>query len=101
MVEEVSVTQARRLMKGGAVLLDVRTKGEWDRSRLPGAILIPLHELPHRLAEVPQGDVIVYCHHGNRSKTGAMLLTRAGRHAMSMRGGIDEWSDTDTAIPRY
>jgi rhodanese-related sulfurtransferase len=84
-------------------LLDVREAQEFALVRLPDAQLIPLHELPARLDEVPAGrEVVVYCHHGIRSLSGAAILEAAGRQACSLRGGIDAWSRLiDPNLPRY
>jgi rhodanese-related sulfurtransferase len=54
--------------------------------------------------EPPAGaTVVVYCHHGVRSLTGAFLLQRAGVGPVaSLAGGIDAWSrEIDPAVPRY
>ncbi len=85
------------------VLVDVRGHAEWAIARLPGALHIPLDELPERLDEVPEGrPVVVYCHLGVRSLSGAAILAAAGRTASSLRGGVDAWAELiDPALPRY
>ena len=53
---EVSPEEAHAALAGeGAYLLDVREPWEWAERRIPGAVLIPLVELPGRIAELP-GD---------------------------------------------
>jgi rhodanese-related sulfurtransferase len=67
-------------------------------------VLIPLGELAARVDEVQSGDapVVVYCHHGVRSLSGAAILRRAGIEAVSLAGGIDRWSvAVDPNTPRY
>ena len=83
-------------------------RGNWSSGSrtLPGSRLIPLNELPARAGEVdpPEGAaVVVYCHHGVRSLSGAALLERLGfRDVASLAGGIDAWSRfVDPAVPRY
>lgn len=50
------------LLRGQALLLDVRTPEEYRFSHAPGAVNIPLRELPDRLDEVPRGrPVITVC----------------------------------------
>jgi rhodanese-related sulfurtransferase/biotin operon repressor len=51
-----------KVTAGEATLLDVRPDEEWAASHLPGAIHIPLGELPVRLDELPRDhEVIAYC----------------------------------------
>jgi len=40
---------------------------EWKESRLPGATHLPLHELPQRLGDVPDGEEWVHCTSGYRA----------------------------------
>jgi rhodanese-related sulfurtransferase len=87
-------------------LLDVRQPEEHEYCRLPDSHLIPLGELPYRAAEVdpPAGAaVVVYCHHGVRSLSGAAILQQYGHeNVFSLAGGIDAWSRLiDPAVPRY
>jgi rhodanese-related sulfurtransferase len=98
---------AQRLQRGERVcLLDVRQEWEHQAARLPGDLLIPLHELPARLDEVqpePGQLVVAYCHHGVRSLSAAAILRNAGfATALSLAGGIDLWSQLiDPSVPRY
>lgn len=87
-------------------LLDVRQPEEYAICRLPGSRLIPLGELAGRAGEVDPpagGTVVVYCHHGVRSLSGAAILQQLGvENVASMAGGIDAWStQVDPAVPRY
>ncbi|HMA46105.1 MAG TPA: MBL fold metallo-hydrolase [Frankiaceae bacterium] len=66
------------------VLLDVRRNDEWRQSHLRGATHVPLHELPGRIAEVPDGEVWVYCHSGYRASIAASLLDAAGRTVVAV-----------------
>jgi rhodanese-related sulfurtransferase len=96
-----------RLDAGETVyLLDVRQPEEYEHCRLEGSHLIPLGELPRRAGEVepPAGAaVVVYCHHGIRSLSGAAILQQFGlENVYSMAGGIDVWSQVvDPSVPRY
>ena len=66
------------------VLLDVRRNLEWAGEHLTGAVHIPLHELPGRLSDVPDGQVWVYCRSGYRAALAASLLAAAGRDAVAV-----------------
>jgi hydroxyacylglutathione hydrolase len=48
-------------------------------SPISGAVHIPLHQLPARLAEVPAGEVWVHCESGYRASVAASSLDAAGR----------------------
>ena len=85
-------------------LLDVREEWEWEVCRLPGAILIPMRELPARLAELdPEQETVVICHHGVRSYHAARYLETAGfGNVINLSGGVAAWADeVDPALPRY
>ncbi|RGA02739.1 MBL fold metallo-hydrolase [Microbispora triticiradicis] len=66
------------------VVLDVRRSAEWRESHLPGAVNIPLHELPARLDEVPPGEVWTHCATGYRAAVAASLLAAAGRDVVAV-----------------
>ena len=108
MVYQISVDELKaRLDKDESVLLlDVRQEWENETVKLPNSLLIPLGELPNRIDEIPKNEkslVVVYCHHGVRSLSGAAILEAAGHtHVASLGGGIDRWSATiDPTLPRY
>ncbi len=108
MIRQIDVRQlADKLAKGDPVhLVDVRQQWEHDTAALPGSQLIPLDQLARRAAEVEAPDgalVVVYCHHGIRSLSGAALLQHLGvRNVASLAGGIDAWSqEVDPNVPRY
>jgi hydroxyacylglutathione hydrolase len=64
------------------VLLDVRRDTEWTAARIDRAVHIALHELPERLAELPDGEVWVHCQSGYRASVAAALLDAAGRNVV-------------------
>jgi hydroxyacylglutathione hydrolase len=66
------------------VILDVRRDLEWAHSHIDGAIHIPLHELPGRLAEVPEEELWVYCRTGYRASVAASILDAAGRTVVAI-----------------
>jgi rhodanese-related sulfurtransferase len=61
------------------VVLDVRRAEEHRAARIEGAVGIPIHELPRRLAEVPPGEVWIHCAAGYRASIAASLLHATGR----------------------
>jgi rhodanese-related sulfurtransferase len=100
---EVSPKQADEALRaGGAVLIDVRVRSEYDDLRIPGSILIPLAELPGRLDEIPTDkDVYVHCRMGGRSARAVDYLLTFGRpNAYNVSGGIDAWQDAGLPVER-
>lgn len=98
---------AARLAAGERIqLIDVREPWEHTLVALPGSRLLPLATLSRRVDEArpaPGVSVVVYCHHGIRSRTGARILSAAGiPDVASLRGGIDAWArEIDGTLPRY
>ena len=88
-------------------LIDCRTPAEAEITRIDGAELLPLQELPRLFAERFAGresePVIVHCHHGGRSMRFVHMLRQAGfTDARSMAGGIAVWNhDVDPGGPQY
>jgi rhodanese-related sulfurtransferase len=108
MVRELTVEQlaAKLTAAEAVVLLDVRQPEEHAVAALPGSIFIPLGELSARARELDVADgsqVVVYCHHGIRSRSGAAILERLGfGNVVSLTGGIDAWSlRIDPRVTRY
>ena len=107
---EITPRQIKKSLDAGdpnLVLIDCRTKGEWQTARIEGARLIPLDELASRIGEIEsvaddETVIAVHCHHGSRSLRAALFLKQQGFKALSMAGGIDVWSmDVDPSVPRY
>jgi len=85
----------RRLAVGKpVVILDVRTETEYLNSHIPGSLLIPLHDLESRLAEVPNSGtpIAAICQQGYRSASACHLLAEYGYGPMfNLVGGLDRW----------
>ncbi len=60
-------------------VLDVRRRLEWFAGHIKGALHVPLHQLPGRLADLPPGPIWVHCQAGYRASVAASLLHAAGR----------------------
>ena len=90
---DVSGEAARKLVAGGARLLDVRTRGEFASGHLPGAVNIPLQELGARLKDAGAKDqsIVVYCLSGQRSAQAKHMLTADGFSAVHDLGAMNRW----------
>ena len=87
-------------------LLDVREPEEHALAAIPNSILIPLGQITGRASELcawQQDEIVVYCHHGIRSRHAIHLLTQLGfSNLANLSGGIDAWSTAvDPKVPRY
>jgi len=63
------------------VIVDVRTRREYDAGHVPGAIHVPFYTLLVRQDDVPgprERPVIVYCQHGPRAGVARLALRLAG-----------------------
>ena len=95
----IDVGPAYLMITGGAypnlVILDVRTKGEYDNGHIYGATLIPVTDLQTRIGELAShlnDEILVYCGSGGRSKTASGTLDSNGfTKVYNMNGGITAW----------
>lgn len=80
-------------------ILDVRQPSEYNKSHIPGAVLIPLPQLGDRLDELdPENPTLVYCAVGGRSRVAAQMLSGKGFSTVyNMSGGIKAWQ-SKTAV---
>ncbi|PQB04859.1 rhodanese-like domain-containing protein [Aureitalea marina] len=80
-----------------AVILDVRTKEEFDEVSIPGAKQIDIYDPPSFMEAVQQLDAsknyYVYCRSGGRSAQACAVLNSIGiESTYNLLGGIMEWS---------
>lgn len=84
----------RRLDVGDVVVLDVRPDVEYAGCHLPGALHVPLEELPDRLAELPRDrEIVAYCRgrYCVLAHDAVRLLNAEGRRARRAGDGVLEW----------
>jgi rhodanese-related sulfurtransferase len=86
----------------GVMVLDVREPSEWAQGHIPGAVLIPMMDVPRRLKEIPaDGTVIVACHSGNRSERVTLYLRAQGfQNIYNMLGGMVAWARAGYPVER-
>ena len=93
-VEDYTPAQARDEVARGALLIDVREQHEWDAGRMAGAELIPMGQIPARLADLPRDRKIIFtCRTGNRSGTikDYMIDEHGYADVHNLLGGIVAW----------
>ena len=92
-VRRLAPSELRELL-GQVAIIDVRAPAEFEVSRLPGAVNIPVNEIQQRLDEIPRDRVVVFiCRSGARSMTASAIATRAGlRDVAHLEGGLLGWA---------
>lgn len=94
---QISMDEAVELMKEetGYLILDVRTKEEYESGHIPGAVCVPNETIGDTApAELPDKEqlIFVYCRSGNRSKQAAKKLIALGYSNIVEFGGIIDWN---------
>ncbi|MCU1455513.1 MAG: hypothetical protein JWN46_3659 [Acidimicrobiales bacterium] len=93
-VPEIDVAEAARRHAAGSPVIDVREPDEYVEGHVPGAPLVPLGEVVERIDEIPtEGEVLVICKSGGRSRRAAEHLRGQGIDAVNIAGGTMAWID--------
>lgn len=104
---EISVAEAKRRLDASPAstrLIDVREPWETEVCRVAGAALVPMRQIPDRLAELPRDQhLLIMCHHGGRSYNVTQYLRANGFTAVTnIAGGIAAWADEiEPTMQRY
>ncbi|GEC02542.1 transporter [Streptomyces spinoverrucosus] len=75
-------------------VVDVRTPAEYAGGHLPGALNVPLDQLPRALPALREarGELLMVCASGRRSEQACAALAEEGVTAMTLTGGTQEWA---------
>lgn len=93
---------ARGLLdKGGALVLDVRDQGSFERGHIEGAQHTSQANLFQFLSGAPkEKPVLIYCFHGNSSQVFAKTFTDFGfLEVFSLDGGYEGWKKAQQPLP--
>jgi rhodanese-related sulfurtransferase len=90
-------TDFAQLMQQGAIIIDVRSKGEFDGGHIKGALNLPLDQLQNNLNKLKDKNkcIITCCASGMRSASARALLTSKGYTAVYNGGG---WSSLQNKL---
>ena len=96
MITKLDHAQAKNMIDFNSelILVDVRTKEEFEEAYIDGARLIPLDVLEATAeSRLPDKNkpVMVYCRSGKRSKIAAEILDRLGYKHIYDMGGLIDW----------
>ena len=92
----ITAEEAKQIMDSeeGYIILDVRTREEYDQGHIPGAIVISHEEIEEKAEQVLTDKdqlILVYCRSGRRSKIAAEALVELGYTNIKEFGGIIDW----------
>lgn len=90
-------TDYAQLVKEGAIILDVRTKGEYESGHIKGSVNIPVDKLSNNLGKFKDKDqaIITCCASGMRSASAKSILQSNGHSKVYNGGG---WSSLKGAL---
>ena len=92
----ITAEEAKQIMdsEAGYIILDARTREEYDEGHIPGAIVISHEEIEEKAEQVltdKEQLILVYCRSGRRSKIAAEALVELGYTNIKEFGGIIDW----------
>lgn len=95
-VTNITPSEAKERLdsKEDLILLDVRTKEEYEAGHIEGSILIPVDIIEAEAEGILQDKekpIIVYCRSGKRSMAAANILVKLGYENVYNLGGINDW----------
>jgi rhodanese-related sulfurtransferase len=94
----LSTPDTRRL------ILDVRTKSEYDEGHVPGAILVPHKDIELHLAGIQSfkdKPVVVYCETGIRARKAMSVLQEAGfTQLQHLAGDMTDWRKNNRPVAK-
>jgi rhodanese-related sulfurtransferase len=90
----------RREAERDLLLLDVREPDEWADGHAPGAVHIPMREVPRRLSELPRDrPIALICRGGPRSSlVGSVLLSHGFARLVNVWGGMTGWMEAGLPV---
>jgi rhodanese-related sulfurtransferase len=96
-VQEIDARTLRQRLgenETGLVMLDVREPFEYAEGVIPGAVYIPMNDLPARMGELDKdAEIVVYCAHGVRSwHVAAFLMQNGFTNVSHLADGFAAWA---------
>ena len=94
----ISQAEAQKILAGKKdyILLDVRTPEEYEKRRIPNAVLLPIAEIKagNVIATLPdkKQKILVYCWTGRRAEDASAMLVKMGYSNVINIGGLVDWT---------
>jgi rhodanese-related sulfurtransferase len=91
----INVRELSRLCHSGEKpeIVDVRSETEFAAAHIPGAKCIPLEQLPHRHADLGDGDLVLVCEAGTRAGIAQKSLDQRSGRVLVLDGGTRAWRE--------
>jgi rhodanese-related sulfurtransferase len=98
-IPEIDVSELEGLQRSGATIIDVRQPDEYDEAHVPGVTLIPLGDVPDRVAELPTDQTLyLICRSGARSQRAGEFLAGQGFDVVNVAGGTLAWIEAGLPV---
>lgn len=90
---DIGTEELREKIKQGVILLDVRSRQEYQEGHIIGAINIPEYEIDRRVEQEIQNKnlpIVIYCQYGSRSRNVYDKMKRKGyTNIYNLKGGLE------------
>jgi rhodanese-related sulfurtransferase len=98
-IHNISEYEGKTLLNNkNTIIIDVRTKEEYNEIRFKNSILMPVQNLSNyiqKLGKFKNYNIFLYCRTGNRSLAAAELFSHYGfKNIYNLKNGIINWKDT-------
>ena len=93
-MSKISQEKAKEMMKDDILILDVRTKEEYDEGHIPNAVLMPHSDIEmfaDTVIDELDTPVLIYCRSGRKSSIATEILIDMGYENVYDFGGILSW----------
>ena len=90
-IEHVDGSKAKKLVAGGAKLLDVRGADEYGPKHIDGADNAPVETIDEADVGPKDATYITYCSNGPRSERAAAALKKKGYTKVYVLGAMSNW----------
>lgn len=95
--QDVTAQEAKEIItKQKGILLDIRSKEEYEERHIDGCMLMPVAALAFEIEEQIEDyntPIVLYCRSGRRTKIAAVILSDLGYKNIYDLGSIDNWSN--------
>ncbi len=90
---DIEAEELKEKINQGVILLDVRSRQEYQEGHIIGAINIPEYEIDRRVEQEIQNKnlpIVIYCQYGSRSRNVYQKMKRKGyTNIYNLKGGLE------------